>query len=213
MKLLKETLLPSLLATLLVLSAGCGDGKSKFNPEIPGVQGPTVTIVEQNVLITTIMDNMHVDAGFRYYIPDFPNSYIEISPDPQGDGTFFSISMAITDLFQDYLTDLEPQTLPGGRAFPGLITGKLPAVAYSIEEFQNISFYIGKSLFGLFIPVSTLDFMGENILPMRFYSGNNRIGNVAIVGKDENGENSGILLMIDMSDKVKAQLKSYMKIQ
>lgn len=212
MKLLSNTkaLVLSVALTAGVLSTSCGDGTSAQNIQIPGVNGMSVTLVQDNVLISMVFQGLQLDGGLRYNIPKYPNSYLEISPDLQSAGTLMAINVSLKDVFNTSLQTLDPATLPGGRALPGVAGGRLPAVAFSIEKFKNMSFYLGPKLFGVFIPVKSLG-IGTSIITARYYTGSNRIGNISLVGEDANGENSGLLLMLDMSSSVKSQLKAVAK--
>ncbi len=49
------------------------------------------------------------------------------------------------------------------------------------------------------------------MITARYYTGSNRIGNISLIGEDANGENSGLLLMLDMSTQVQTQLKAVAK--
>jgi len=212
MKLLKNTkaLVLSVALAAGVLSTSCGDGTSAQNIQVPGINGMSVTLVQDNVLISMVFQNIQLDGGLRYNIPKYPNSYLEISPDLQSAGTLLAINVSLKDVFNTNLQTLDPTTLPGGRALPGVAGGRLPAVAFSIEKFKNMSFYLGPKLFGVFIPVKSLG-IGSSIITARYYTGSNRIGNISLVGEDANGEHSGLLLMLDMSSSVQTQLKAVAK--
>ena len=69
-----------------------------------------------------------------------------------------------------------------------------------------MAFYVGPKFFGVFVPVN-MNIGVDNIITARYYSGKARAGNISIVGKDSNGENSGFLLLLDMSATVKRKLK------
>jgi hypothetical protein len=194
--------------TLGIFSTSCGNGTSSSNIQVPGVNGMSVTLNQDNVLISMVIQSIQMDGGLRYNIPKYPNSYLEISPDLQSAGTLMAVSISLKDVFNTSLQTLDPQSLPGGRALPGVATGRLPAVAFSIAKFHNMGVYIGPKLFGLFIPVSGLG-IGNSIITARYYTGSSRIGNISLVGEDANGENSGILLMLDMGASVQSQLKAY----
>ena len=212
MKILRNTkaLVLSVALTAGILSTSCGDGTSQSNIQVPGVNKMSVTLVQDNVLISMVFESLQLDGGLRYNIPKYPNSYLEISPDLQSAGTLMAISVSLKDVFNTGLQQLDPATLPGGRSLPGVAGGRLPAVAFSIEKFKNMNFYLGPKLFGVFIPVKKLD-IGNSIITARYYTGANRIGNISLVGSDANGENAGLLLMLDMSASVQSQLKSVAK--
>lgn len=204
-----KVLLMSLMLSIGVLTTSCGSGTSASNIKIPGVSKSAITLNNDAVLITFVFENIQLDGGLRYNIPKYPNSYIEISPDLQSAGTLMAINVGIADALNTKLQLLDPQTLPGGRALPGVNGGKLPAVAFTIEKFHNMAFYIGPKLFGVFIPLH-LNMQGT-MLTARYYVSSSRVGNISIVGEDANGENSGLLLLLDMSTQVQNQLKTLAK--
>ncbi len=205
-----KALVLSTVVALGVLTTSCGDGTSAQNIQVPGVKGMSVTLVQDNVLISMVFENLKLDGGLRYNIPKYPNSYLEISPDLQSAGTLMAINLSLKDVLNLNLQLLDPATLPGGRALPGVAGGRLPAVAFSIEKFKNMGFYIGPKLFGVFIPLKNLG-IGNTMITARYYTGSNRIGNISLIGEDANGENSGLLLMLDMSTQVQTQLKAVAK--
>lgn len=205
-----KTLVLSFALTLGLFSTSCGNGTSASNITVPGINNMSVTLVQDNVLISMVFQSLQIDGGLRYNIPKYPNSYLEISPDLQSNGTLMSISVSLKDVFDTGLQALDPTTLPGGRPLPGVAGGRLPAVAFSIEKFKNIGFYLGPKLFGVFLPIKNLG-IGSSIITARYYTGSNRIGNISLVGEDANGENAGLLLMLDMSTSVQTQLKAVAK--
>lgn len=188
-----------------LLFTSCGD--SGTNVTIPGLQGPTVVINGNQVLVSMILENLVIDGGLRYNIPDHPGSYLEIGPDLQSGGTLVSFSFDINDVLNGELRGFDPQRLPGGRALPGVATGSLPALAFSIERFHNISIYYGPKAFGLFVPAN-IGVTGA-MASFRYYIGGKRMGNLTIVGSDENGENAGVLLLLDMNATIKNKLKEH----
>lgn len=212
MNILSKTKVLFLSAALTagVLSTSCGDGTSSSNIQVPGVENMSVTLVQDNVLISMVFENLQLDGGLRYNIPKYPNSYLEISPDLQSAGTLMAISVSLKDVFDTKLQTLDPATLPGGRSLPGIAGGRLPAVAFSIEKFKNMGFYLGPKMFGVFIPLKNLG-IGNSIITARYYTGANRIGNISLVGEDANGENAGILLLLDMNASVKKSLATVAK--
>ena len=198
------TLLLILIFPLTVILTSCGgeDGENVF--EIPGVDGPHVTLHEDNVLISAVFENIYLEGGLRYDIPKYDNSYMELSPDFQSGGTLMAISLSLQDVLNGSLTKLDPQRLPGGRNLPGVASGALPAVAFSVEKFHNMAVYVGPSVFGVFIPVKLN--MPAAMMTFRYHADSKRAGNISLIGEDENGENSGFLLLLDMSKKTKRAL-------
>jgi hypothetical protein len=195
----------SLLGLLSFTSCG-GDSS---NVKLEGVDGPHVSLLEDNLMISMVVENMEIQGGLRYNIPKYPNSYIEISPDLQSNGTLMSVSVSLDDLLDDDLLGLDPQRLPGGRALPGVINGQLPAVAFSLENFNNMSVYLGPDVFGIFVPAS-LGVEGA-IATFKYFISDTRAGTVSIVGNDSEGENAGILLLLDIKGKWKKKMKKIAK--
>lgn len=187
----------------LAFATSCGNNNSS-NIQIAGVQGPNVSLLQDNLQITMIFDTIQIDGGLRYNIPNYKYSFLEISPDVESNGTLMSISISLKDIVEGNLDKLEPQKLPGGRNLPGVSTGALPAVAFSIEKFHNMSFYLGKNLFGIYVPAQ----VGVNgaIASFRYYLNKKAAGTISLVGKDENGENAGILLMINLTGTTKSKM-------
>ncbi len=193
-----------------LLASSCGSGSSASNIKIPGVNNLGVSLIQDNMLISMVVANINVDGGLRYNIPKYPNSYMEVSPDLQSSGTLLAINVSLKDIMDTTLHSLDPIALPGGRALPGVAGGRLPAVAFSASAFKNMTFYLGPKLFGIFIPVKSLGGVSA-IITSRYYAGTSRVGNISLVGNDANGENAGVLLMLDLNPTVKKQINSAIK--
>ncbi|OUR96980.1 hypothetical protein A9Q84_11635 [Halobacteriovorax marinus] len=205
--LLKKRSLVFLSLLGLLTFTSCGGDSS--NVKLEGIDGPHISLLEDNMMISMVIENMEIQGGLRYNIPKYPNSYIEISPDLQSNGTLMSISVSLDDLLDADLQGLDPQSLPGGRALPGVINGKIPAVAFSIENFHNMSVYLGPEIFGVFVPAD-LGIDGA-IASFKYYISDTRAGTVSLVGNDADGENAGILLLLDIKGKWKKRMKKIAK--
>lgn len=203
-----KAVLVTLLLSMSMFFASCGKSNTKL--EIPGVDGPNVELLQDDVIISMNFESLQLEGGLRYAIPKYPNSYISMEPDLFSDGMLMKISVSLDDVFNGRLGQLDPMTLPGGRALPGVSEGSLPAVAFSIEKFKNMAFYLGPKVFGVWVPLNKLNAPGA-ILTARFNSGDRRIGNISLVGEDQNGENAGFLLMLDLSSYAKRKLKRIAK--
>lgn len=193
-----------------LLATSCGSGTSASNIKIPGVSNLGISLIQDNMLISMVLTKVQLTGGLRYNIPKYPNSYMELSPDLESSGTLMAISISAKDILDTSLLKLETLGLPGGRALPGVAGGRLPAVSFTNTTFQNISFYLGPKLFGIFIPIKTLGPITA-IITSRYYTGTNRVGNISLVGNDANGENAGVLLMLDLTTTVKKQIESVAK--
>jgi hypothetical protein len=189
-----------LVATLAIFTLGfatsCGNNSSS-NIQIAGVRGPNVQLLQDNLTISMVFENVQLDGGLRYNIPKYNYSYLEISPDLQSNGTLMSISVSLKDIVDGNLDQLDPQKLPGGRPLPGVAGGALPAVAFSIEKFHNMTFYLGKQAFGIFVPAK----IGVDgaIASFRYYINQKAAGTISLVGNDERGENGGVLLLLNLN--------------
>ncbi len=197
---------------LMILSLGfvssCGNNSGK-NIEIAGLKGPTVSLLQDNLLVSVVFENLQMDGGLRYNIPKYKYSYLEVSPDAESNGTLMVISISLQDLVGGGLDQLDPQKLPGGRNLPGVASGALPAVAFSIEKFNNMSFYLGKDVFGIFLPTQVG--VDGAIASFRYYIGSKAAGTISLVGNDTNGENSGVLLMLNINHEAKKIMKKLEK--
>lgn len=203
-----KSLSVTVVAGLTLFSTSCGDSQ-RDNIKIEGIDGPTITLEQDQILIKTVFKSIIIDGSLRYALPKFEDSYVEVSPDIQSDGALMTVSVSISDLLGGVSDTLDPQTLPGGRALPGVVGGTLPAVAITLEKWNNLTVYLGKDVFGIFYPLN-LD-IDNAIATFRFYLGDNKAGNISLVGKDNNGENAGVLLLLDMDATTKKRLKKQLR--
>ncbi len=202
----KKVTFISLLLSLSLFFTSCGSGTSGLNQSIPGVNGPTVNLVGDNILIDIVFENLKVEGGARYAIPKYPNSYLELAPDLESDGTILAFSVSLDDILGDGVKRLDPLSLPGGRAIPGVSSGALPAVAFSIDKLKNVAFYVGPKVFGIWVPLNKLDLQGA-MITTRFYTDSKRVGNLSLVGADANGENAGFFLALSVNSSQKRSLE------
>jgi hypothetical protein len=194
------------LATALGASS-CGTGTGAGNVQIQGVQGPDVSFVNNTFIMTVVLTQVSLNEGVTIPIPKLPNSYLEVGPDLQSNGMLISLGLSITDLVNlsnGKILLVDPLTLPGGRALPGVVAGYLPGEAIEVPSWDNMVFYMGTNVFGAFIPVK-IPIQNYEATFRFFDSTNTQIGNISVVGEDTSGKNSGFLLLIDIAGKV-AQL-------
>jgi hypothetical protein len=202
MKMLKNQLKFIAIGMFAVIAAtGCGKGSSQ-NPTVAGVSGPNVNFVDNTLTLSMTIASINFDQGIRLPIPHMPNSYLEVGPDFQSNGLLVSIGLDAGDLKALVQVDtLNPTTLPGGRPLPGVIAGQLPGIAVTVPKWDNVVFYVGPQVFGIFVPVKlpVQNYIGT----FRFFDGaGDQVGNISVVGEDTSGKNSGILLLINLAGKV-----------
>ncbi len=182
------------------------------NLEIDGVKGPTVKLEGDYIKVDALFENIIFEGDLYYSIPNFPESTVHLSSGSEG-GLQLDFDIALNDVFNGNVKKLPPQSLPGGRALPGVSGGRLPAAAFSVEKFDGVVFYVGNDFFGIFYPYD-LESIGQGtIITTRYYIGNRKSGTLSVVGPDENMENDGVLLMLNLDNKTKRLIKRMQKLQ
>ena len=200
---MKKILVAMLFVSMFGL-VGCNNDGG-VNVEIPGVTGPTVTLNGEHVLINMNFDNLVMEGEITIPVPQYADSSVTIKANPNG-GAMMTVKVSAADLLDDSLQELDPQALPGGRALPGIAAGSLPAVAFTLPDFYNMSVYIGPDVFGFFVPVENLGTQGA-IASFRYYIGDKASGTISLVGTDNAGDNAGILLLLNIDIATKSFLR------
>ena len=136
------------LTTFLFSCVGGGNQ----NPVIPGLDGPHVIISKTHVLISTVFQGLNINGGLRYPLPKLKDSYVELSPDLQSDGLLLAFSFSIEDILGRDLDDMEMMGLPGGRQIPEIPGGRLPGIAFTVQHFTNMVFYLSDDKMALYFP-------------------------------------------------------------
>jgi hypothetical protein len=190
-------LMAAVFATAAVTS--CNGTSNTSNPVIDGIQGPNVTFTNNTLTISAVLTNVIFQGGATIQIPKTQSSYIEVSPNLAGQGMLLQLGLNINDLsFLDgNANSLPANQLPGGRPIPGIVGGSLPSVAVQVPKWDNATFYIGSAFVGIFIPVK-MNVQGVTGTFLFFDQSNKQVGTISIVGTDSNGQNSGILLMLNL---------------
>jgi hypothetical protein len=196
----------ALLSILAVLAVSCGSQPNV--PNIPGVQGPFFNVQDGKVLISLNIEKLDLMMGGRYPLTKLPNSFVELSPAQMG-GTFMQVALALEDIEGTDWSLVDPTALPGGRPLPGVVGGRLPAIAVNIPSAKDTTFYVSKQIFGFFLPFK-VD-VTDAVLTFRIFMDDKHIGNVSLVGNDQSGDNSGMLLLMNLDKNAKARLQTLIK--
>jgi hypothetical protein len=192
-----SVLVAAVLAT--VAMTACNGQTGGNNPVIDGIQGPTVSLVNGTLTISTVFTNVIFQGGVTIAVPHTKSSYIEVGPNLASPGMLLQVGLNMDDLaFLDgNANTLPPNQLPGGRPLPGIIGGALPSIAVQVPQWDNATFYIGTAFVGIFMP---LNMNAQGVMgTFLFYDSNNKqVGTISIIGSDNDGKNSGILLMLNL---------------
>lgn len=203
---MKKSLISTLVISLLML-AGCNGDST--NITIPGVKGPSLSLEQDYAKVNAEFENISIDNDMDIPLPGFQTSYLTLESNGNG-GSRLEIGLSWQEILGDDVDVRDPQTLPGGRALPGIPTGTLPGVSFTLKNFHDLTIYAGKNFFGIFYPFNLK--VDGSIISSRYYLGKKAVGTLSLVGKDDAGENSGFLLLLAIDDATKKRLKrKYLK--
>jgi hypothetical protein len=207
---LSKKLLTILTVIGLTFFTSCG-GETTGNVSIPGVKGPNVSLLEDNVIISMVMENVNVLVGATYQVPKYKNSFVGLNPNLEGAGSVLTFTVSLDDIFSSDVRELDPKTLPGGRMIPGVASGALPAVAFQLEDaLGNTAFYVGPKVFGIWVPLPSFNVYGLAVTHA-FMVGDKRAGNLTLFGKDPEGNHSGFFLALSVNTVAEKRLKRLSK--
>ena len=197
-------------STMYQEETGTYDVSNGLGLDIAGVDGPYVKLSGDNLIISVIFENIVLEGGLRYEIPEYEDSYLEFSPSLEKEGTFLAISLSMKNFDKFGLLEMNAEKLPNGMPIPGISSGELPTVRFTLDLagtlFHNMSFYLGPKFFGVFVPVPLNGV--PPIITTRYHIEGFRAGTLSMLGPDENGENSGFLLLVNLSDQVKSLVRA-----
>lgn len=176
--------------------------------QIPGVKGPNIEIVDQNMVISLDFETISFEFGGVFDIPKITGSTVGVGPSLETGGTLLQLSLDMNQITNGNIELNEPTALPGGRPLPGIRDGKLPAVSMTVPKFKDMTFYLSKKVFGIFVPFKVG--IGD-IITYRLVVKERFIGTISLVGQDTDGENSGALMLINLTRQNKAMLRKLIK--
>ena len=180
------------LTLALLVATSCGN--SPKLPEIPGVKGPVFNLLDGKVLVTVKLLRANLNVGARVPIPKTKASSFEVSPNLEDGGTLVVFSLDIEDLKDMNIGVGDGNTLPDGRAIPGIPGGTLTDSLRVDTELLDMSFYFHKSLFGFYIPLgwNTNGFGGYwNVV-----INDKNIGLLGAVSSNDQGHGAGFILFL-----------------
>lgn len=136
----------------IVAASSCGQQGGL--PQINGIQGPFVNMLDGKVQVTIKMLNLNVDAGIRVPIYTLRESFAELAPNVIDGGMMFTMAIDADDLKDFDIGVGDGNTLPDGRPLPGIPGGTLKdslRIDTKIGK-QDVSWYFHEQLFGVWLP-------------------------------------------------------------
>jgi hypothetical protein len=193
----------------ILLATSCGN-QAEGLPQINGVKGPLLNIVDGQVMLTFKFLNVNVDAGLKAPIPETRNSYMEFSPNVQDGGMLFVLYLDPEDLSNVDIGIGDGNTLPDGRPVPGIPGGRLEDSLRIDTPWRDISFFYHKELFGIWMPFGfeTAGISGY----WNMHMNNKNIGFLGLVGNDQvRGYKAGGIVLLKINALKDKKLQSLIK--
>lgn len=193
------------LAVTTAFAVSCGSQPEL--PKIEGIAGPFFNVQNGRVLISMTLQQVEIIGGGVFPLGFLNSSTLEVTPAQEG-GTLLQFGVDLADIEGTDWTVVPPTQLPGGRPLPGIVGGQLPAFAVTVPQLDNTTVYASKKVFGFFYPFK----LGSNVIvTARIVIGGKNVGNLSLVGEDSNGQNSGVLVLMNLNAAGKAHLKRLLK--
>ncbi len=198
------------LCLAIVLAPSCGQQAGGL-PEIEGVKGPIFNVVDGQILMTFEFRNLEVQAGFKVPIPKTKRSSFELAPNAVDGGMILQVYMDVEDLTSISIGVGDGNYLPDGRPLPGVPGGKLENSLRIDTDFEDISFYYHKELFGVWIP------MGFETAGISGYWNVNmagkRVGFLGLVGNDPVKDyKAGAVILLNLNQLKDKQLQKLIEL-
>jgi len=185
----------------------CVGGNTGQNPVIPGLDGPHVSVSNTHLLVSTVFKDLRLNGGLRYPLPKLRDSYVELSPDLQSNGVLLAFSFSLEDILGRDLDDMQMMGLPGGRPIPEIPGGRMPGIAFTVQHFTNMVFYLSDDKMALYFPWNnTIPDMGFD-----YFVGDKKMGRFFFVSPDIFAKNAGYLLILDINKRTKRRLKRLLR--
>ncbi|MBI3019398.1 MAG: hypothetical protein HYY61_05860 [Deltaproteobacteria bacterium] len=165
-------------------------GAEKCNWFAPKIKLPDVKLTFGDPVTLSIpLKGQEILVGIKLDIPDLEGSFVELIPQAGNTpaSVFLSVPAKAFDNPPFRLRD--PGTLPDGRPLPKIADGKLPAVALAVPQRNNIVFYLGLEVAGIFVPTKSKEPDVQLTLPISDNAGRN-IGFITRIPQS-NGDNGG----------------------
>lgn len=196
------------LALALTTAFAVSCGSQPELPKIEGVAGPFFNVQNGRVLVSMTLEQVEIIGGVTIPLGKLQNSTVEVTPAQEG-GTLFQVAVDLSDIELTDWSTVDPHSLPGGRPLPGIVGGQLPSFAVTVPQLADATVYASQKVFGFFLPFKL---KVQAIATFRIVMNGKNLGNLSLVGQDSNGENSGLLVLMNLNAAGKKELKRLIKI-
>lgn len=193
---MKTKLTSLIFAVTLLFSTSCL--KQGQAPNIKGIDGPKVNVLNGKLLVSIGLENINLPVGVSLPINGkLKGSTVTIGPRLEG-GTLLQAALDISAVNTDFFEIVPANLLPNGEPFPFTMSGEIKAHAFYVEKALKSTFYASKEFFGVFVPVKFPSEMTFNV-NYQLKIGGKDIGQVMAVGNNAAGEGSGLVLVLDLN--------------
>ncbi len=206
---MRKWMISMVVMVTALLSTGCGQGPTGI-PEINGIRGPLINMVDGKILLTMKLLNLNAAPGFQVPIPETRNSTVEFAPNVEDGGMMLVLHMDIEDLRDINIGLGDGNYLPDGRPLPGIPGGRLENSLRIDTQWRGLSFFYHKTLFGVWIPFGFETAGISGYWNMNFAGRN--IGMLGLVGNDNQNRKAGGIIFLRLNNLNNPQLKRLIKL-
>lgn len=172
----------------------CGKRSSSGSPGVEGVKNYTFNYGGGNARLSILFANLKIDGGAVIPLSQPAGATIEIGPDFMSEGTLFVITVPLSSLAGN-TGGLPLLGLPDGRPIPDVVTGSVNGSVVNLPLFGPSFLYMGKDVFGLFLPVNLPNTFAIVRVKMKDEAGN-LLGAFYGIPKMGSKTISGVLVLI-----------------
>lgn len=164
---------------------------------IPGVVGPYINIIDEQVLISMGLTEVELPAYGGGIIPRTENSRLSLEPNNEDGGMLVVLKLDIEDIKKALKVQSgDSQLLPCGRPIMGFPTGEMKnGIRLDLgEDKYNISFYFSKTNFGTYVPFKfNLPLREPMAIPLQWKG--KQVGSLSLVGRDGDKSAGGAIFI------------------
>ncbi len=201
----------AVVCVTMALAASCG--KQEGLPQINGISGPYINVVDGKIRVTIKFLNLQLDGGAGIIIPETHNSSLELMPNVEDGGMMLTMSIDTEELKDINIGIGDSNTLPDGRPLPGFPGGSIQnslRIDTKVGK-QDVSFYFHQKFLGLWMPFGFETAQISGYWNINVNSKN--VGFLGIVGNDvANNRKAGGVLLLRLENLKNQQLQKLLEL-